>query len=87
MIQLLINIGPDKAEIFRCDGLIDSVNIPVDVSKGDAKMGLICSTTSLLSIVKEVTVACEEATERAEMLRRMVRLETKMDAFMKRDPK
>ena len=82
MIQILINIGPDRAEIFRCDDLIDMVKIPLDKSTGDKQVGLICSTPSLLTVVKEVARACEEASEHADTLRRMTALEARIDNFI-----
>jgi len=75
MIQLLINITETSAEIIRCDGLIKEIQIPVDQKKVNPKLGLICSTPSLLTIVKAVAEACEEASEKAVLLRRMTKLE------------
>jgi hypothetical protein len=78
MIQLLINITETGAEIVRCDGLIKSVEIPLDSKKINPRLGLLCSTPSLPTIIKVVAQTCEEAAEQSEILKRMSKLESMM---------
>jgi len=84
MIQLLINLDKDSAKIIRCDGLIASIEIPVDLKEANPKLGLICDTPSMLAIIRSVVEACEEATERGELARRMGKLELMMNGLSKK---
>jgi hypothetical protein len=84
-IQLLINIDADRAQIIRCDGLIESVEIPVTATKDNPKLGLVCSTDSLLTLVRVVVETLEEATHKAEMLHQLTRLKVIVDELKARE--
>jgi hypothetical protein len=77
MIQLLITIDISKgaAEVLRCDGLIKSVEVPLEKQKDNPKLGIVRTGTDLIAVIKTVAEVCEEATERHKIKEGMTKIE------------
>lgn len=60
-VQVLLNILPNGAEIFRCDGLVKDLAITVKEQAKNPKLGLVTATANPNEIAKALNLAFSDA--------------------------